>query len=131
MWNFILSFLSKFYYEASRKNPNWSFTALLARRLPAAKMAPILSCQIHDNCGLSENLTGLMKIFADIGWVINHWHIKEYIHAFSFMISCVFIEKSSRQSVEAISGVAVFDRFYRDSGRKSACVYNVQSSHAA
>ena len=94
-------------------------------------MAPILSCQVHDNCGLSENLTGLMTIFADIGWVINHRHIKEYIHAFSFMIWCVFIEKSSRQSVEAISGVAVFDRFYRDSGLKSACVYNVQSSRAA
>ena len=64
--------LSKFYYQASRKNPNWSFTALSARRPRATKMAPNLSCQVHDNCGLSENLSGLMTIFADIGWVINH-----------------------------------------------------------
>ena len=42
-----------------------------------------------------------------------------------------FIEKSSRESVEAISGLAVFDRFYQDSGRKSACVNDVQSPRAA
>ena len=42
-----------------------------------------------------------------------------------------FIEKSSRESVEAISGLAVFDRFYQDSGQKSACVNDVQSPRAA
>ena len=42
-----------------------------------------------------------------------------------------FIEKSSRELVEAISGLAVFDRFYQDSGRKSACVNDVQSPRAA
>ena len=42
-----------------------------------------------------------------------------------------FIEKSSRESVEAISGLAVFDRFYQDSGRKSACVNDAQSPRAA
>ena len=42
-----------------------------------------------------------------------------------------FIEKSSRESAEAISGLAVFDRIYQDSGRKSACVNDVQSPHAA
>ena len=42
-----------------------------------------------------------------------------------------FIEKSSRESVEAISGLAVFDGFYQDSGRKSACVNDVQSPRAA
>ena len=42
-----------------------------------------------------------------------------------------FIEKSSRESVEAISCLAVFDRFYQDSGRKSACVNDVQSPRAA
>ena len=42
-----------------------------------------------------------------------------------------FIEKSSRESVEAISGLALFDRFYQDSGRKSACVNDVQSPRAA
>ena len=33
--------------------------------------------------------------------------------------------------MEAISDLAVFDRFYQDSGQKSACVYNVQSPRAA
>ena len=42
-----------------------------------------------------------------------------------------FIEKSSRESAEAISGLAVFDRIYQDSGRKSACINDVQSPHAA
>ena len=42
-----------------------------------------------------------------------------------------FIEKWSRESVEAISGLAVFDRFYQDDGRKSACVNDVQSPRAA
>ena len=42
-----------------------------------------------------------------------------------------FIEKSSRESVEAISGLAVFDWFYQDSGRKSACVNDDQSPRAA
>ena len=42
-----------------------------------------------------------------------------------------FIEKSSREPVEAISGLAVFNRFYQDSGRKSACVNDVQSPRAA
>ena len=42
-----------------------------------------------------------------------------------------FIEKSSRESVEAISGLAVSDRFYQDAGRKSACVNDVQSPRAA
>ena len=41
-----------------------------------------------------------------------------------------FIEKSSRESGEAISGLAVFDRFHQDSGRKSACVNDVQSPRA-
>ena len=95
-------------------------------------MAPILSCQVHDNCSLSENLTGLMTIITDIGWVINHQiHTKEYVHAFSFMIWCVFVKQLLRQSVEVIPCVAVFNRFYQDSGRKSACVYNFQSRRAA
>ena len=33
--------------------------------------------------------------------------------------------------MEAISGLAVFNRFYQDSGRKSACVNDVQSPRAA
>ena len=51
-------------------------SALSARRPRAAKMAPILwsilSRQVQDNSDLSENLTGLMTIFTDISWVINH-----------------------------------------------------------
>ena len=51
-------------------------SALSALRPWAAKMAPILwsilSRQVQDNSDLSENLTGLMTIFTDISWAINH-----------------------------------------------------------
>ena len=51
-------------------------SALSALRPRAAKMAPILwsilSRQVQDNSDLSNNLTGLMTIFTDISWVINH-----------------------------------------------------------
>ena len=119
----MLSFYEQITIKHDVKTPNRSFTAFSARRPWAANMVHILPCQVHDNCGLSENLTGLITVFADIDWVINHQHNKEYIHAFSFIIWCVFDENSPRQSVEAIPGVAVFDQFYRD----SAYDYKLQS----
>ena len=84
-------------------------------------------------------LTGAgQSLFCSLAMMVSHVVRERWLQVFwilligfSFMIWCVFIEKSSRESVEAISGVAAFDRFYQDSGQKSACVYNVQSPRAA
>ena len=99
------------------------------------KMAPILwsilSRQVQDNSDWSENLTGLMTIFTDtVGWSIINTS-RTIFMLLVLWFGVFFIEKSSRESVEAISGLAVFDRFYQDAGRKSACVNDVQSPRAA
>ena len=110
-------------------------SALSALRPRAAKMAPILwsilSRQVQDNSDLSEIwLVWWQSLLISVGWSIINTS-RTIFMLLVLWFDVFFIEKSSRESVEAISGLAVFDRFYQDSGRKSACVNDVQSPRAA